>query len=40
MGIYQSEHLPLNKVAALLSRSYTEGDTIIALDSASRKKKD
>ncbi|WP_026822866.1 MobF family relaxase [Arsenophonus nasoniae] len=39
IGIYQSEHLPLNKVAALLSRSYTEGDTIIALDSASRKNK-
>ncbi|PAV02545.1 hypothetical protein CBG25_10265 [Arsenophonus sp. ENCA] len=39
IGIYQSEHLPLNKVAALLNRSYTEGDTIIALDSASRKNK-
>lgn len=39
IGIYQSEHLPLNKVAALLSRSYAEGDTIIALDSASRKNK-
>ncbi|WP_119712676.1 MobF family relaxase [Arsenophonus endosymbiont of Aleurodicus floccissimus] len=39
IGIYQSKHLPLNKVAALLSRLYAEGDTIIALDSASRKNK-